>query len=356
MKYMNVWLEKCAKKPNIYKSKVIYILKMSKLDLKDRKILFELDSDSRQSFHKIAKKVGLSKDSVIYRIKKLQKQGIIHQFQTLLNTGKLGFISFRLYLKLQNTTPETEKELLDFLKKEKIVAWIASIEGDYGLAMWLLVKTIKQANDFWKKLLKNYGDFIAKRWLTIFTKVAYYPRVFLLDKKQNLDEYVFVMESEQQEVDEIDLKLLELIAPNSRISVLELAKKLKITPKTTSSRIKSLEKRKVIIGYRTLFDLEQLGYQQFKLLIRTQNITDEKEKQFRGFVKQHPNIVYDNEVLGGEDFEIELQLKGIQEFRNFVDELKERFHDIIKEYSYFVFYKEHKFVFFPVLEQLGQKL
>jgi len=324
---------------------------MTKFDLKDRKILFELDSDSRQSFHKIAKQVGLSKDSVIYRIKKLQKRGIIQGFQTLLNTGKLGFTSFRLYLKLQNTTPEKEKELLEFLKKQKIVTWIASIEGDYELALWILAKTVKQANEFWKSLIKNYGDFIAKRWLTIFTKVAYYPRIFLLEKKQNLDEYVFVMESEPPEIDKTDQRILELMAPDSRISVLEIAKKLKISPKTVSYRIKSLEKRKVIIGYRTLLDLEQLGYQHFKIFIRSQNIDDEKEKQFRSFVKQHPNIVYDNEVLGGEDFEIEVQLKGIQEFRRFVDELKERFYDIIKEYSYFVFYKEHKFVFFPVLEE-----
>ena len=48
------------------------ILNMTKFDLKDRKILFELDTNSRQSFHEIAKKVGLSKDSVIYRINKLQ--------------------------------------------------------------------------------------------------------------------------------------------------------------------------------------------------------------------------------------------------------------------------------------------
>ena len=44
---------------------------MAKLDLKDRKILYHLDIDSRQSFSQLGKKVGLSKDLIAYRVKKL---------------------------------------------------------------------------------------------------------------------------------------------------------------------------------------------------------------------------------------------------------------------------------------------
>ena len=49
---------------------------MVKLDVKDRKILFQLTLNSRQSFNQIGKKVGLTKDVVAYRVKKLQENGI----------------------------------------------------------------------------------------------------------------------------------------------------------------------------------------------------------------------------------------------------------------------------------------
>ena len=42
---------------------------MEKLDLKDKKILYELDIDCRQSFRSIGRKVGLSKDVVATRVK-----------------------------------------------------------------------------------------------------------------------------------------------------------------------------------------------------------------------------------------------------------------------------------------------
>lgn len=321
---------------------------MIELDIKDRKILYELDTNSRQSYHEIAKKVGLSKDSIIYRINKLKESDIIKKFHTLIDVGKLGFISFRLYLKLQNTTPEQESEIIEFIKDQKIVTWCASIDGDYDLGMWILVKSIKEMNLFWKEILKKYTNFIDKRWLTIFTKVSYFSRVYLTGKKQNFDEYIFITEPEERKIDENDIEILKLLALDSRISVLDISQKLKLTPKTVSARIKDLEKRKIIVGYRTMFDLEKLGYQYFKLHINLHNVTEEKQRKFRAFVKQHPNIIYDNEVLGGDDFEIEIQIGTLSEFRAIIDDIKKQFSDIIKSYNHMTIYKEHKFIFFPV--------
>jgi len=321
---------------------------MIKLDLKDRKILYELDINSRQSYHKIAKKVGLSKDSVIYRINKLQELGIIKQFHTVINVSKLGFISFRLYFKLQNTTPEKETEIIEFLKKQKIVTWIVSIDGEYDLGMWILTKSVKEMNDLWKELLTRFRDFIEKRNLTIFTKVSYFPRTYILEQKKNREEYVFITEPEETKLDELDLKLLKHLAPNSRISILELSRILKITPKTTTTRIKQLEKKKVIIGYRTMFDLEKLGYQYFKVHFNLHKITEQKEKEFKSYLRQHSHVTYDNEILGGDDLEIEIQVKTIQDLRNFLEEIKKQFANIIRNYNYMLFYKEHKYLFFPL--------
>ncbi|MBT4242273.1 Lrp/AsnC family transcriptional regulator [archaeon] len=320
---------------------------MHKLDLKDKKILYELDTNSRQSSHEIAKKTGLSKDSVIYRINKLQENGIIEQFHTVMDVGKLGFISFRLYLKFQNTTPKKEKEIIEFLKKQKIITWIVSIEGDYDLGMWILTKSIKEMNELWKTLLKKYVNYIEKRWLTIFTKVSYFPRAYFIDKKHNDKEYIFITEPEEIKIDKVDLEILKILAYNSRVNIIDISEKLKITPKTISTRIKHLEKKKIIIGYRTKFDLEKLGYQYFKVHFNLHNLKEKKENEFKSYLKQNPNIIYDNEVLGGDDLEIEVQVKSLKELREIIKEMKNKFSEIIKNYRYMLFYKEHKFLFFP---------
>jgi Lrp/AsnC family leucine-responsive transcriptional regulator len=67
---------------------------MQQLDFKDRKILYELDLNCRQSNAQIGKKVGLSKEVVKYRIKRMQDEEIIFVFWTEINTFKLGYQFF----------------------------------------------------------------------------------------------------------------------------------------------------------------------------------------------------------------------------------------------------------------------
>ncbi len=94
-----------------------------------------------------------------------------------------------------------------------------------------------------------------------------------------------------------------------------------------------------------MFDLEKINEQYFKLFIRTQNVTEEKENKFREFIKQHPRVIYDNEVLGGDDFEIGVQVESLKQLREFINEIKEKNSDIIRESKTMMFYKEYKFVF-----------
>ncbi|MBU0460744.1 MAG: winged helix-turn-helix transcriptional regulator, partial [Nanoarchaeota archaeon] len=113
---------------------------MDKLDLKDRKILHELDLNARQSDSEIAKKVGLTRDSVRYRIKKLEDQGYINYFMTLLNSMKLGYNWYRTFFKFQNLSVEKEQEIINWLKER--ASWITKVEGIWDLNTGIFVKNV----------------------------------------------------------------------------------------------------------------------------------------------------------------------------------------------------------------------
>lgn len=318
------------------------------LDSRDKKLLYELDLNSRQSFNELAKKLRISKGAVIYRIANLEKAGIIKCYNTIVDTGKLGYISFRLYLKLSGATPEKEQEIIDFLKTKEAVIWLVSIEGEYNIGAAILVKSVKEMNVLWKELLERYINYMDQRFLTILTRVSYFSRAYLLDLKQNTYELAAITVPEEAETDKTDTEMLALLASNARMPIVEIASKLGITSKTVIARIRNLEKKKIILGYRTVFDLEKLGYQYFKVHFRLHNVTEEKLKHLRHYIKSHPNIVYDNEVLGGDDIELDVQVKDMQELRKIIEDLKSRFAEIIKDYKTMLFYKEHKLLFLPV--------
>ena len=71
---------------------------MVDIDLKERKILYHLDLNCRQSFTQIGKKVGLSKELVKYRVLRMEEEGIITGYWTCIDSYRFGYQVYRYYL------------------------------------------------------------------------------------------------------------------------------------------------------------------------------------------------------------------------------------------------------------------
>src|SRR3989338_3636047 len=133
------------------------------LDLKDRKILFELEQNSRQSLGKIAKKVGLKKETVFHRIKSLEIRGIIKKYLTEINISKLGYQFYPVLIKYQATTPQKEEEIYNYLKKNKYMAWLTTCEGAWDINFTLITRGNRQLNEFMDEFLSLYGSHISDK-------------------------------------------------------------------------------------------------------------------------------------------------------------------------------------------------
>lgn len=80
------------------------------LDIFDKKILFELDINSRISASKIAKKIKLPKETVNYRLKRLEKNRWINRLYTLFNASLFGYSYYQIFLKFNKMTSSIEKK------------------------------------------------------------------------------------------------------------------------------------------------------------------------------------------------------------------------------------------------------
>ncbi|MCL5067601.1 MAG: Lrp/AsnC family transcriptional regulator [Thaumarchaeota archaeon] len=65
---------------------------MSDIDEIDRKIIEQYTTDARQSYHQVAKKIGVAVSTVQERTKKLEKRGIIKGYTAVLDYGRLGLV------------------------------------------------------------------------------------------------------------------------------------------------------------------------------------------------------------------------------------------------------------------------
>lgn len=314
-----------------------------KLDLKDKKILWELDKDSRQSFSKIAKKVGLSKEAVYYRIKNLEKRKIITGYTTLISLAKLNFMHIKILIKFQNITSNKKKEVIDYLVKHKSSNWVASCRGNCDLIVGFVVKDLIEFNQIKEKLFNKYSKFILKTKNSITLEAYIYGRKHLLDKLQETKHYI--EQSENIKLSKIDLKLLKILSTNTRIKITEIASKLKTTSRKVTYKIKQLKKKKIIQKYTISINHELLNISYFKSLIYLKNT--KKILELLIFLKEQKNCVYNVEALAEWDIEPEFEVYSTTEFYKIIEELENKFDDQIKTINTLLIDKEYKFQLLP---------
>ena len=323
---------------------------MDELDIKDRKILYELDLNARQTDSEIAKKVGLTRDSTRYRINRLIENGYINYFMTLINSMKLGYNWYRAFLKFQNLTLEKEKEIIDYLKER--ASWISKVEGIWDLNTGIFVKNVYEYRDLINEFLLKYGSFIERYDVAIVTQEWTYHRDYLLNKKQKITKPVLMGFDHQKEykteiIDKIDYKILKTILKNARMKSIDIAREIGTTEIVVRYRIKKLIKTGIIIGFKPFLNVHKLGYTYFKLHLNLQNLTPEKKKNILTYIHQHPNTVHMTELVGGSDLECEFQVKTNEEFYSYIQELRLQFSDIIRDYTFMQYTQEYKFAYLP---------
>ncbi len=301
------------------------------MDKKDQKLLYELSRNARQSENEIAKKLQLSKQVVNYRIKRLEKSGIIQSYHPYINWRVLGYNAIRVYFKWQNINPEKEQAIYNEMKKDNFFMWIVKIEGDVDVGVYIWIRSIPEFAKKWHEWISKYKTSILKYELFESINMVHYPFKFFTDKPE-YSEIVLGNEDQLQEYDQLDYHLLKEMTHNARISLVELAKKLKLSSKTVMQRLKKLEEKGIIKGYFALINTQKLGYQFYKVDFYLSDLS--KLSQMHEFAKTHRDIVYRMRTIGGPDYEIEIMVKDTKEMKKIVQEIRTKFPNIIQHYRF----------------------
>lgn len=318
------------------------------IDNIDKKLLFELNWNCRQTNTALGRKLRVSKQVINYRINQLEKNGIIKSYYALIDWRKLGFNAIRIYLKWQNINPEKEEEIYESIRKDPFFMWTVKFQGEVDIAFYTWTDSIPKFAEKWNLFLKKYGKYIAKEEIYESVKMIHYPMKPLIE---GLNERIIesnekvIGDCEKIEYDKKDYEILKEMTKNARIQIINLSTKIKLTPRAVISRIKKLEKKGIILGYNALIDIDELGYKLYKVDFYLGSLLQIEKMDM--FAKTNKNIVYQMRTVGGPDFEIEVLVKNEIELRKLILKIRNEFPNIIKNYRILEFEKTIKQIYLP---------
>jgi DNA-binding Lrp family transcriptional regulator len=311
------------------------IMEKVKLDKADRLLVYELERNCRESITKMARKIGVSKQVVLYKIKRLKKTGVIKTFSIIIDESKLGYMHFEVWLQLSTVRPERKNELEKYLYDHPKVTYLSEVGSPFDLFFGLSVHEIAEFYEETRKLNLRFPNLIQNHSVTIIGEAVSYPPSYLLEKEdeERSSRYLVAKKPERVEIDGLDARIINELAKDSRIPSIRLSKKLKISPTTLRARTRRLEKEGIIQAYRAVIEPNLLGLQPYEFLITTQNLDEEKEKELETFLRLNPRVSVVLRQIGHWDFDVGFNAVDFQQCQQAMTEIRTRFAAQVREFT-----------------------
>ena len=313
------------------------------IDAKDRKILFELETDARQSAAQIARKAGLSEDVVNYRIKKYLKSGLITKFFIIPNFDMLGLGTYRFYFQFRATSKAKENEIIDYIREKMPCQWLGVCHGQWDVIGRITARDIFEYNNLMDEFFALYGEYISRKEFTVQLRHTWWPSTYGFmegNRKRGKLRHFVPKEVKKAKFDNLDLKIMSVMIERARLPVIEIAKEVGASPDTVHLRIKRLVKDGIITQIKSYFNREKMGYSHMQVFV---NMNQDRKRigEFISFLNLFEPCFFISSMVGAWDMQFGLDAKGSVEFNELFARIKEKFPDVIKSYETLIVYREY---------------
>jgi Lrp/AsnC family transcriptional regulator of ectoine degradation len=156
-------------------------------------------------------------------------------------------------------------------------------------------------------------------------------------------------------LDPIDLRILDAIQRDGRITKLALAERVGLSPTPCWMRLRKLEKAGIVSGYHARIAMRQIAPVATVLMEVTLGAHRQADfDRFERAIRDIPEIVACWSVGGGVDYVLKVMARDIDAYQRLVDGLLEREIGIDRYFTYIVTKTVKEETALPVAELIGQ--
>ncbi len=119
-------------------------------------------------------------------------------------------------------------------------------------------------------------------------------------------------------LDRTDIRMLELLQRDGRLSHVELADRVGLSPTPCTRRVRRLEQQGIIRGYAAILDPKRIGQNVLAYVqIKLERHTDDVIERFRRTLEERPEVVSAHAMTGEMDFLLEVVVPDLDALGRF---------------------------------------
>lgn len=318
------------------------------MDLWDKKILYELDKNGRRGITQIAKKINKSKSFIKYRIENLMKKGVILDYVMIIDTSKLGYQTYDIFLQIFSKN-SNENKIIDFLLKKKEINCIQKIIGKYQLYVSIFTKNQNELELFLFELLNEFKEIISNYKILLIYR-AYSPsHNYLFDDSFGpINHNKEFLNSDKIDLSKKELRVLIELENNPRISFNEIAIKTNSSLSNVRNKFNNLVEKGVILYIRPSINANKLNLFHKIVLIKFKPVGILKINEMKKYFLSLKNTMFISYSFGEYDLSGEFIFNSLDEFRKFQEELFNNHSKNITQIEYLDYFEEVKYSHTPL--------
>lgn len=321
---------------------------MAIIDDLDLKVLSFLDRDARTTIAAIAKQIGISRQAVHNRIKRMESGGVILGHFAVFDSGVVGYNWYRALIRLLNITKEQKRGFIDYLKHHPYVTWLGEVGGRWDIVANFACRSPAAFNEISEELSVKFGATIREIQILVYVNIYDYSRTYLSSVHPSRRQFFHKMSAGSPVVlDALDHRLVAQVAQNARMDHTQLGKALGVSRNTVKARLDRLVRRGIILGFRTFPNLHLIGRESNMLFLQINRLDRERETELYYYLQLLPQVTFVVKHIGQWKVGLEIEAKTSREFQEVLIDIRSKFSDIISDYDTFPILRDHVVNYFP---------
>ncbi|PIN76687.1 hypothetical protein COV17_01540 [Candidatus Woesearchaeota archaeon CG10_big_fil_rev_8_21_14_0_10_36_11] len=316
------------------------------LDKKDTKILSLLAENARTSYTQIAKKVGLSRDAIRYRIKNLAVKGILQGSRVVIDTTKFGYDTYHLFLQLKLPSKEKEADTIQKLQGHNFVKTVIAFSGKFDVELSIIAKNVYEFNTRLDIILNDCYPLVQNYEVLIIIAPhlnLVFPQSFVsskseIQKKRNVGVAPH---------DKKDMAILNILANDAIKPYYSIANSVGLSADAVTHRVRKMKDNGIITNFVPIINYTGLSYSIYALLLRFTDLHKEKKDTLQELLQVDKNTLWAVHCIGKYNTIIYLCVKNTEEVHDTLNNIRRHFPEAVSDYEILIAKEEHKYTYFP---------